>query len=401
MLPKHALGGILLIGGTALGAGMLALPIATAAFGFLPSVLLFSIAWFFMTSSALLLLEVNLSVAPGSNLSTLAFETLGKKGKIFCWITYLLLLYSLTSAYITGGGGWFSEHMMKWFHVPVSPAQAACSVSIVIALLVYGGETLVDYTNRILVLIKISGFVYLMSLLFSHLNPEQLTQSHTPLSFAPLPLLLTAFGFHIVIPTLTSYIGCSKKLRDVVLIGSLLPLICYILWEGFILGTLPFDGPNGLLSMAGTSQPLQSLAEALTPLTHNNLGVLARGFLIFAIATSFLGVTLSLFAFLQDALKIKKQARRFEITALTFLPPLFIVTFFPAGFLFALQFAGLFVALLLGLLPVLMAWKARYVLKLRGPYQVCGGKVHLLLTGAFFILVAFIECQHVFRTLYH
>ena len=96
-------GSILLVVGTSIGAGMLALPIATAQLGFLGSVVLLILCWFVMTMGALLLLEVNLWLPPNNNLITMAKATIGPYGQILAWIMYLLLLYSLICAYIAGG----------------------------------------------------------------------------------------------------------------------------------------------------------------------------------------------------------------------------------------------------------------------------------------------------------
>ena len=97
------IGGILLIIGTSIGGGMLALPITTAQRGFLGSVLLLFSAWLFMTAGAFLILEVNLWLPADSNLVSMAKETLGRGGALFAWVIYLLLLYCLIAAYISGG----------------------------------------------------------------------------------------------------------------------------------------------------------------------------------------------------------------------------------------------------------------------------------------------------------
>nr|NGX51671.1 Tyrosine-specific transport protein [Chlamydiota bacterium] len=52
------LGGSLLVAGSCIGAGMLALPIVTGMVGFFPSFIMFIVAWLFMTTTALLIVEV-------------------------------------------------------------------------------------------------------------------------------------------------------------------------------------------------------------------------------------------------------------------------------------------------------------------------------------------------------
>ena len=83
---NRMIGAILLIAGTCIGAGMLALPVSTAAYGFYPSVVLFIVCWSFLTFTALLILEVNLWSKTDSNMISMAAQTLGKLGQAVAWV---------------------------------------------------------------------------------------------------------------------------------------------------------------------------------------------------------------------------------------------------------------------------------------------------------------------------
>jgi len=98
------LGGILLIAGSCIGAGMLALPVITGIGGFLPSIFMLVVAWLFMTATGLLLLEANLTIGYNLSLISIAEYTLGKGGKVLCWILFVFLFYSLSIAYIAASG---------------------------------------------------------------------------------------------------------------------------------------------------------------------------------------------------------------------------------------------------------------------------------------------------------
>jgi tyrosine-specific transport protein len=114
----------------------------------------------------------------------------------------------------------------------------------------------------------------------------------------------------------------------------------------------------------------------------------ARFFSFFAIVTSFLGVALGLADFLTDGFKIKKTWEgRLVACALTFIPPLIFVFTYQRGFYLALEHAGAFVAILLGILPCLMAWK----LKSAPFYQSVMGKTLLLSIMIFSLLVVIID----------
>ena len=89
--PGSLLGGILLITGSCVGAGMLGLPIITGLAGFGPSLLMFVTVWLFMTATALLLVEANGWFTRKVNFMSIVEHSLGRGGKILCLLTCLFL----------------------------------------------------------------------------------------------------------------------------------------------------------------------------------------------------------------------------------------------------------------------------------------------------------------------
>ena len=65
------LGGTMIVAGTAIGAGMLALPMISAGMWFYWSVGLLLVSWFCMFRSSQAILEVNLHFEPGDSFHTL------------------------------------------------------------------------------------------------------------------------------------------------------------------------------------------------------------------------------------------------------------------------------------------------------------------------------------------
>lgn len=216
---------------------------------------------------------------------------------------------------------------------------------------------------------------------------SQITSVPTLILF---PVVITSFGYHIIIPSLVTYMNHDrKKLFWVICIGSFFPLMFYIIWQILILGIVPMQGEKGLVEAwcRGLS--------ATYPLTHiitniwANIG--AQFFSFFAITTSFLGVTLSLSDFLIDGLKIKKSWEgRLIACILTFVPPLIFVFTYQRGFLVALEYAGVFVSILLVFLPAMMVWK----LKTIPLYSTILGKmiiITVLLFAACIVVVDILE----------
>ena len=80
----HLVGGTLLVAGTSIGVGMLALPVATASGGLIPSLFVYLLCWLFMLGTGLLILEACIWMPKGANLITLSSRLLGKWGKVSC-----------------------------------------------------------------------------------------------------------------------------------------------------------------------------------------------------------------------------------------------------------------------------------------------------------------------------
>ncbi|GAL10296.1 tyrosine-specific transport protein [Vibrio astriarenae] len=53
-------------------------------------------------------------------------------------------------------------------------------------------------------------------------------------------VLFTSFGSAVVIPSLVEYNAgaTNKQLRNMVIVGSLIPLVCYLVWLYAVVGNL-------------------------------------------------------------------------------------------------------------------------------------------------------------------
>jgi tyrosine-specific transport protein len=389
---SHVLGGTLLVAGSCIGAGMLGLPVLSALAGFEPSVLMFTLCWLFMTCTGLLLLEVNLWFTDETNLITLAERTLGRFGKIITWVVFLFLFYCLMVAYASASGELFSDFFQELtpFHIP--DAIGSLFMTLLFGFMVYLGTEAVDKFNRWLMLGLVVSYLMLMYLGASHVNTEFLKTRNFSAVFLVIPAMIVSFGFHNLVPSITTYLNHDvKKLKTVFIAGSLIPLIIYIAWEWLLLGMIPLHGDQGF-------HEALSQGNLTTKVLKANIGGsfvvdLAQYFAFFAIVTSFLGVALSFVDFLSDGLHIKKTTKgKIFLSFLALAPPFIFSLIYPKIFLLALNYAGSFGAVILfGILPALMVWSGRYFKKIDNIRIVPGGR--LMLTLVLVISVAVIILQ--------
>ena len=350
-------GASLIVAGTSIGAGMLALPVVTGLSGFFPSLLVLVSSWAFMTITGLMFCELAVWLKHDVNILSMATTTLGAWVKGIVWILYLFLFYCLTIAYLVGGGNFLTD-------VIGDPTTRILLFGALFISCVVMGKRVVDPMNQLLVIglfISYCGFVIIGVPL---IDLSLLTHKNWSYLYMALPVTFTSFGFQGTIPTLANWMEYDlRKMRYAVIIGTSVTLLVYVLWQGLFLGIVPPSGPHGL------EEALDRGLDAVHPLhyfTQNEvIWNCARGFAFFALVTSFLGVGIGLVDFLSDGLKIPKKGIRNRgiLTICAFFLPLFFAVIYPHLFLKALGLAGGFgCATLLGILPILMVWKARHIM---------------------------------------
>lgn len=382
-MSTRVIGAVMLIVGTSVGGGMLALPIATAHMGFLPALAYLLVTWLMMTAGALLVLEVNSWLPANSNLISMAGATIGRVGQSLAWIAYLLLFYCLLAAYLAGGQEVLSV-LLGYLGIHLHGPWAVLSFLAVFSAFVYRGIQHVDWLNRVVMLVKLLSYVGLVLLTLPAANVAQAVTGGAEFSFSMpvIMVMITAYGFAVVVPSLRQYLKDDVKLlRKTVLIGSLIPLTLYVLWEFVILSVLPLEGSNSLQTLAHSPQPVAALMQALGQLSHSSwVAWFADVFTSVCVITAFLGVSLCLFDFLADGFGVAKTGRSGALLYLvTFFPPLLLVLTAKRVFVYGLSLAGSFCVFLLMLLPAWMTWVGRYRRHFSSDYRVLGGRVTLLM----------------------
>ena len=383
-------GATLLVSGTCIGGGMLALPVITAASGFFPSFVLMAACWIFMTLTGLLLIEANLWMEEGAHITTMASRLLGRFGKFVAVMLYLFMGYASLIAYNAGGGEIVAIAVAKLIGFPLSRIESCLLFTLIFGTMIYLGTRVIGRINAILVVGMIAAYIALVVVGIDEIRLDYLQHMNWGHSFTAMPIIFTTFSYQLIVPSLTPYLHRdSRMIRKSIILGTSIPFVIYLIWQCLTLGQIPVEGEYGL---AQTLERGSSVIESLRNLTDSSLlGIFADYFAFFTLVTSYLGIALGLFDFLSDALKIKKQGSNYWILgSLIVVPALFFTILYPNAFIFFLELSGGFGdALLSGLIPVMMVWIGRYSKRIEGPYQVLGGKGVLasLFAMAIFVLL--------------
>ena len=374
---NKTIGSTLLVAGTMIGAGMLAMPLTSAGIGFGFTLVLLLGLWALLTFSALLFVELYQTAESDAGIGTLAEQYFGKTGRIIATAVLIIFLYALIAAYISGGGSLLKDLL---------PESFGDKVSVLLFTVIFGsfiviGTHSVDKINRVLFFVMLAAFAVVLSLMLPEIKFDNLmaTPIDNALIISASPVFFTAFGFHGSIPSLNKYLdGNVKALRISTLAGSAITLCAYILWQMSTHGLLT---QNEFLQILKEDATLNGLVKATLAITGSNIIAGAvKLFSTLALVTSFLGVGLGLLECIEDLLKrsFNISAGRISLGLMTFIPPLVFALFYPEGFILALGYAGQMFAFYAVVLPVSLVWKARRT-HTNLPYKVWGGNLTLII----------------------
>lgn len=377
-LQKRLQGSIFLITGCCIGAGMIGLPIVTSLFGFFPSILVFFLAWAFMLSTGLLLLEATMWFQQKVNLLYMAENLLGKFGKYLSGGLFLFLFFSLIVAYLSETGSLLAGFFSHLMGLNIEPELGVVFCSLITGVILFKGTSMVDLFNRICVfgMILFYLMIVILGLPYIQLTNLSIAKFGKPILMA-VPVVLIAFGYQNLVPGLTTYLNRDvKKIKKAIVLGCSIPFIVYILWQAIMLGLF---SPNQLNLMTNNHNKFVThlLSQSIG---FQHINVLVGLFSFFALTTSLLTVALSCRDFLSDAIRLKDPFLREVILCITvMLFPTVFSLYNPNFFLKGLSIAGgIGAVLLFGVLPVLLVWVGRYRRKIQGSTFLPGGRLSLV-----------------------
>jgi tyrosine-specific transport protein len=373
VLAQHATGSVLgaasLVAGTMVGAGILALPSATAPVGFLPSTAAMGVGWFYMTISGLLIAELSInrlgqSGKPGKGMLDLYEDSLGPKWSKVGSLAYFGLHYCLLVAYIAQGGANLNALLGLGSlglpsGVPQAVFAALCAVGLFSAT-----PAMVEKVNNAFVLILLAAFLGIVGLGASTADfgsLVDLSNQHPENVLEAFPIIFLSLVYHNIVPTVVNQLeGDRDKITKAIIGGTTLPTLMFLAWNAVVLGNVD--------STASTSVDPVAMLQASAGNGSGSalLGSLVSTFSSLALITSLIGFVYGLIDGWTDVFKLPTDGPGYDkwkapLFGLVFLPPLALALTDPDIFYKALDVGGAFgVSTLFLVLPPIMVWKQRY-----------------------------------------
>ncbi len=368
-----------MIAGTAIGAGMIALPMTLAKLGTIATLGLISVTWMIVYYSALLGTELTIRRGESLTLSEIARRISGRGAEMIAIGCIMTLSYALLAAYLYGGSSithtLFKVTVEQEVPLPLILKMAAALLCLFLTL----GIKWIDYINRLLFFTLIGLLIGTIGGLGVDLEIKTLPSMTTTLVemktwTVAIPVIFTSFGFQMMIPAISGYLNRDAiQIRRAFFWGSLIPVVVYLTWTMTTLGTLTTKAPALFDEIIATNVEVGDFVQMVSKAASwSHLQLLVWGVSFFAIVTSALGVALGLVDIWQKLLpgSTYRCWQRLGAALITVAPPFAIALLTPGAFIKALGFAGMILVIIAIILPTYLIFKDRTCVEATC-YRIC------------------------------
>ena len=311
----------LLIAGTSIGVGIVALPMVAVNLG-LPLVTgLVALMLFIGYRSFMMPVDVNIRYRSFLSIVEMSREHAGRATFFITLSSYCLLLFGLLTAYFSC----LADTIGTFCNVPSRTINSVC-VSI---LLLFIGIAVVHVCG----------------------NPNGVsskTETHLQLTELSvfLPTIFTSFGMQVLCSYVCSYLDNDrKKISKAAVLGVIIPAVIYTLWIFCVLKNVATHD-----------------AEFYQRLQAHQVSVFLKVLTLFAVITSTIGIAVGLLQPLQSFL-----SKNVSKIVLCFVPVLINLTVRDA-FMKVLSFGGMMLAIFAIFVPYYLLWKEK---KHRASDSIC------------------------------
>ncbi|CCO23820.1 aromatic amino acid transport family protein [Maridesulfovibrio hydrothermalis] len=342
--------------GNMLGAGILALPVNLCAAGLIPSITATLFMWVLMTYTALIYSEQkSLTTNENADLPTFFQQELGNTGKWVTIVANLIILYGVLVAYICG----ISAIIMSIQSSLSLPMVMVLYFAVVTGITAFGMVMMKKCTPYLVIIMWVTfgALVFMVVPDVTTENMSKLDWSYIP---AGLPVLLMAFHFHNIIPSICRTLDHDRrKIRTAIIGGTTIGMLMNLAWLLVVLGALPLSSPDhvDLITAFGRNDPATIPLENL--LQTPAFTYIALLFALVAMSTAFMANGTALMSFMRDLTTTHLDTKSKPLVwSLSFIPPLLVALIYPDIFLVAINLVGgVGECIIFGILPGFIVWK--------------------------------------------
>ena len=368
---------VFLVSGTAIGSGLISLPLSAAKLGMRWTVAITLFAFLIAYKTSCLTVELMKNRGRSLTIVELSNEISGCVAKSIAMGSLYALSLALLCAYFAGT----SSIICNFFGISSMSSAIAC-VAIFSVLFLIRAQVFDKLNSAMMVILfaLIIGVVCTMPP-----SGTEFSKGIIHCNFATimpfLPIIFTSFGVQNVCSYVADHMGLNdmRVLKKVFLLGTLIPAIVYILWIYAVLARIyVFD--NALYDkILDGGVDVGALVQALCNSVHFKFEAIALKLLsLFAILTSAAGTGVGLISSLKET---KFGQNKMLIPLVTIGIPTMLTLAIPNAFIRILSFGGMIATTFVIFLPVYLNAKIS---------KLCITSILCVIFGALVVIAEFV-----------
>lgn len=342
--------------GTVVGAGILAIPYVVSQSGFLIGFIIMVLLGLALLFLNLLVGEVVLRTKEQHQLIGYTEKYLGTWGKRVMTFSLLFSIYGALTAYLIGEGE-VLKAIFHWGH----PLLYSLIFLVITAGIIYKGIKATGKAELVLIIVLFVVVILVGIFSYDDINSNYLNTIDLAKFFIPYGVILFAFVGYQAIPEMQEELEREKrKMKKAIIIGSVIPIVLYVLFAFFIIGIIGLENFELLA-------PNERIATvALSIFSSPLLGTLANIIAVLAMFTSFLTIGIAL----AEVYEYDYLLSRSKALLLTFSVPVVITAFGLSTFIGVIAITGAVAGGIEGILIILMYGKAKLLGDRRPEYSL-------------------------------
>ncbi len=374
---KKLLNAIFLISGTAIGAGLIALPLTSVNLGtnILVAIIFFMVFVAYKTS----MMTVDLNVANGKSASIvdLSRSISGEKAFIISMISFYTLSFSLLSVYFSG----IANTLSSFFDFNDNFIIIICGFLLFFILnLKYSAFSKLNSILVVsLLVIILSAIIQIhtkeTSIMTSvYVVPQSISASEI---IAFLPIIFTSFGVQNICSHIFESLNKDRgKIKIAFLIGILIPAVVYIIWNSCVFENILAGDVQFFQKLQNHQILVGKLIQFLCKSSENMyMEIFFKILSLFAIITSAVGIGLGLKKSIEESVTSSKYMASAVVCGI----PVALCMAVPNAFINILSFGGMIATVFVIFVPY-------YLLKKRLKQRMDFGDDLCLVFGVMIVL---------------
>ncbi|MBI3034021.1 hypothetical protein HYY72_02585 [Candidatus Woesearchaeota archaeon] len=336
---------IAILVGATIGAGILGIPYVVSKAGFWTGILVILVLGAATLLINLYMGEIALRTRGNHQLAGYAEKYTGRIGKNLASCFMILGIYGALTAYLIGVGNSASAILGG------NTIQYSLIFFIIVGLVVWRGIKSIGKAELLITAALILVVIAIPAFSAGRMSLNNFSGFDIYRIMIPYGVVLFAFMGTPAIPAMKEELNSNRKLlRNAIIIGTLIPLVVYLLFPAAVIGLL------GNLDKLGDGERIATVA--LSRHIRPEIGILANAFAVLAMTTSFIALSFALGKTFQEDYRLSRK----KSFAITFAVPIsiFMINAFVSvtNFISILAIVGAVTGGITGILIVAMHYKA-------------------------------------------